>query len=916
MKSHVYFADSGDNGILIHHSAGNSVVGRIQALAPGVVRIEAGDEREFVDAPTLTAANRGRHSSACCVVHPDSVVSEALEVRTVADTANGIDDAAGTYACELIRSVELVQDGHVRQLPALDGVEVPSEGVRLPLSFDDHRTRIACETGIWFFRDAPRLVDPWTSLQAAFAEDGEAVWKLDPHAPDWYVFAWNGNAEWLRRRFLDLTGPIPMPPLWMFGMWHSRYYPYRQEEALELIDRYREHGFPLDAFVVDTDWREGGSRGYRINRELFPDMQRFFEDAHRRRVHIMFNDHPEHKGREALDESLLRYRHENLTKLLEMGLDGWWFDRNWREIFYGPHRGIESSVWGQLVYAEIDRSHRDRNRAQMLSMRTDHPAGHRYPIWWTGDIYSDWEALTEAVEETIDAGSQLFPYTGQDIGGHFGFPDVEQYVRWVQWGAVSPTFRLHCGPRNRFREPWRFGERAETIARRYSALRMKLVPLLYALAYEANSSGTPLLRDVSFVDPEFAAGVREPDRTRLTDHFFLGSDLWIAPVHSPAAQLSPDFQLLQAELIREVFTGTDSNSPLLERAEAWEVRLSPTYASRDRGNWGSEFFVRWRGSFTVPESGYYRFVLSGSGIKELCIGVSAGSQVEGEYHPDGIDDSPAAFRSEPPQVRSVFDKGRNELTLELEAENRYPIEVTYLQRDDEVCSCYLSCSGVPEGKDVPDAPVDITLPPGEWIRLHDGSIHRGQKELHTSVSLEELPLFVGAESIVPLAPYAESTEDLDWREIELHIRPPVDPGGSVTRTLFADDGESDSINNGAYVTSSISVMRDDAGTIRVVARRSGTTHDRASEAFAQFDVRLHLEVGESVKQITSTAHGSANVVYETLSYGGESIQTEGTTAFEAPTALRPDAESVRVWLPLDSPDSEGGYSGELRVMLG
>ena len=225
-------------------------------------------------------------------------------------------------------------------------------------------------------------------------------------------------------------------------------------------------------------------------------------------------------------------------------------------------------------------------------------------------------------------------------------------------------------------------------------------------------------------------------------------------------------------------------------------------------------------------------------------------------------------------------------------------------------------------KALPDAPVDITLPPGEWIRLDDGSTHRGPTQLHTSVSLEELPVFVGSESIVPLAPYAESTEDLDWRETELHIRPPVDPGDSVTRTLFADDGESDSIETGAYVTGSISVIRDDAGTIRVVARRSvvagrsGAAHDRTSEAFMRFDVRLHLGVGESVKQITSTADGNTNVFYETLSYGGEAIETEGSTAFEAPTALRPDAESVRVWLPLDSPDPDGNCFGELRVMLG
>src|SRR2546423_11512921 len=63
-----------------------------------------------------------------------------------------------------------------------------------------------------------------------------------------------------------------MPAMAAFGFWDSRYYEYKQKEALDLIDTYRKRGYPLDFFVVDTDWRVNGSHGYQISTKDFPHM--------------------------------------------------------------------------------------------------------------------------------------------------------------------------------------------------------------------------------------------------------------------------------------------------------------------------------------------------------------------------------------------------------------------------------------------------------------------------------------------------------------------------------------------------------------------------------------------------------------------------------------------------------------------
>ncbi|MFW5995180.1 MAG: TIM-barrel domain-containing protein [Spirochaetia bacterium] len=682
----LYFSEDRSDGIVVEDRE-RCAIARVQSLSPGIVRVEVMDKAwPAVDAPTLTVASRPTHRRGVLrgtgTTIDDGVISlnlgktgstvdfsgsaesdnrrriiSALSIERADNRA--ADSRDDTHSARLGGgdSFENEKERGGRTLGPLEPVDVPSEGIRLPRSPFDSRTPSACRSGIWYFRDAPRVVAPWETLSAILDGDGYADtqseildgdghprtqgnhWRIDRFAGDWYIFAWRNDPDFLRREFLNLTGRVPLPPLWMFGIWHSRYYPYTASEVIGLVDEYRRRGFPLDTFVIDTDWREGASRGYRINETLFDDMGEFLRECHDHGVRVMFNDHPEHRLRSALDDGLLRYREHNLQRLQEMGLDGWWFDRNWREIFLGPDRGVESSVWGQFLYWEIDRRRRGHGRVPLLSMRTDHPAGHRYPVWWTGDIYSDWDALAEAIEQTIDSGTQLFPYTGQDIGGHIGFPSPEQYVRWIQWATVSPTFRLHCGPRNREREPWKFGARSEAIARAYTKLRMRLIPLLYSEAREATVSGTPLLRDAGLVEPEFAERQRRPDRSALTDQCFLGRDLWIAPVHTPAATGSiseadagereehemsdvtgafdTDFHQLEGEFIREVFAPRDpfrgipltddfqpaADARLIERGHTHEVRLSPTWASRDRGNWGNEFFVRWRGSWRVARSG-------------------------------------------------------------------------------------------------------------------------------------------------------------------------------------------------------------------------------------------------------------------------------------------------------------------------
>ena len=167
-------------------------------------------------------------------------------------------------------------------------------------------------------------------------------------------------------------------------------------------------------------------------------------------------------------------------------------------------------------------------------------AVHRFPIQWTGDIGPSFEFLRRAVENAVHAGvASAFAYESDDLGGHTSDPSPEGYIRWIEYGALSPIYRPHC-TRNLKRMPWAFGDDAEKIVRDYVQMRYRLLPLLYASAHENYETGEPILRrlDLDYPDQKDAiargrvsARPRRARRARLVEHEHRHADPRIAPAH-------------------------------------------------------------------------------------------------------------------------------------------------------------------------------------------------------------------------------------------------------------------------------------------------------------------------------------------------------------------------------------------------
>ena len=92
------------------------------------------------------------------------------------------------------------------------------------------------------------------------------------------------------------------------------------------------------------------------------------------------------------------------------------------------------------------------------------------------------------------------PYWTTDIGGFISGGNLndpkfrELFVRWFEFGAFSPIFRVH-GTRNPDEnELWSYGPEAQKILVDYDTLRYRLMPYIYSQAWQVTSNHGTLMR--------------------------------------------------------------------------------------------------------------------------------------------------------------------------------------------------------------------------------------------------------------------------------------------------------------------------------------------------------------------------------------------------------------------------------------
>jgi alpha-glucosidase len=379
----------------------------------------------------------------------------------------------------------------------------------------------------------------------------------------------------------DLLGRAPMPPRWALGFLQSTRHFDDTAELRRLPRTLREKRIPCDALIYLSSYGEakGWNRGVghlEFQPDLWPQPAALLDEVRAQHFEFITHEYPVlHEESPLFAEAEARgyllatgyergtggvanyrqgQRHLDFSdpavcawwwaahrELVRLGVGGWWLDGGEGPPATATLAGGSGTQLHNIydrfrhqAFAEGEAAARPEQRPFLLC-RSGAAGMQRFGAsTWSGDINNDFPTLDAQIPLGLNTGLSGVPYWGTDVGGFFHpIPETgELYARWFQLGAFSPIFRSH-GWVWREHVPWAHGPEVETICRRYTELRYRLLPYTYTLAWQAHTQGLPLMRPLVLNYPD------DP-RTWTLDHQYLwGDDLLVAPVTREGASAWP-----------------------------------------------------------------------------------------------------------------------------------------------------------------------------------------------------------------------------------------------------------------------------------------------------------------------------------------------------------------------------------------
>jgi alpha-glucosidase len=403
-----------------------------------------------------------------------------------------------------------------------------------------------------------------------------------------YYFFYGPSIKKILGRYADLTGRMPLPPLWALGNQQSRWSYYPDTMVEEVARQYRERDLPLDVIHLDIDYM----RGYRVftfDQQRFPNPKALADKLGKQGIKLVTIVDPgvKHEPRTSAGDQRYFVFEQGLEKnyfqrrangdlfvprvwpgesvfvdytlpearrwwgdlhrvYTDNGIAGIWNDMNEPSDFvdqtgknqldvvsydegekstHAKNRNTFALLMSRATYEGLERLRPDQ-RPYVIT-RAAYAGIQRYATMWTGDTNSTWDALALNIPMFTSRGLSGQPFVGSDVGGFIGRANGELLVRSYQVSFLAPFCRNHKVIDGYDSEPWRFGKYYEDIIRKYLKLRYELLPFLYTTLEEAHRTGVPLFR------PLLLNYQDDANTYNLDDQFMIGEDLLVAPIVKP-----------------------------------------------------------------------------------------------------------------------------------------------------------------------------------------------------------------------------------------------------------------------------------------------------------------------------------------------------------------------------------------------
>lgn len=407
--------------------------------------------------------------------------------------------------------------------------------------------------------------------RVSFEIGSEAVTRTQFSVPGEYLeyFVINGpSPKDILSRYTELTGRPPRVPNWSLGLWLSTSFTTSYDEATVcgLIDGMAQREIPLSVFHFDCYWM----RAFRLcdfewDPETFPEPEAMLARLKNRGLKICVWINPYIAQQSALfaeglaggylvkrpDGSVWQWDMwqagmalvdftnpaasawytGHLGRLLDQGVDAFKTDFGERvptDVVW--HDGADpqrmhnyyAQLYQRAVF-DLLRGRRGEGEAVVFA-RSATTGGQQFPVHWGGDSESTYVSMAETLRGGLSLACSGFGYWSHDIGGFEGTPDPEVFKRWLAFGLLSSHSRLHGS--GSVRVPWAFGDEAVEVARKFTRLKLSLLPYLGRIITEAADLGHPVMRPMLLEFPHDRAVAH------LDTQYMLGDALLVAPVFS------------------------------------------------------------------------------------------------------------------------------------------------------------------------------------------------------------------------------------------------------------------------------------------------------------------------------------------------------------------------------------------------
>lgn len=406
-----------------------------------------------------------------------------------------------------------------------------------------------------------------------------------------YYFMYGGNADGVIANMRDLTGQVPMFPLWTFGYWQSKERYKTQDEIVGIVKKYRESGVPLDGII--QDWQYWGNN-YLWNAMEFlnPDYydpKKMVNDIHDLNAHLaisIWNSFgPNTKQYRELEKinALFDFKtwpesgsekwppiadypsgvrvydpynpaaRDIYWKYLNQGLfsvdiDGWWMDSSEpdhmqfkpadldNKTYLGSFRKVRNAFPLMTVGGVYQHQRASTSDKRVFILTRSAFAGQqRYGAnTWTGDIISTWSTLRNQISAGLNFSLCGIPYWNSDIGGFFlwRYPDklndADYRELYVRWIQFG-TFcpMMRSHGTDAPREIFQFGKKGDKL---YDVIE-KYINLRYRfLPYIYSTSWDVTANQSTMTRALMMDFPKDKNALDINDEYMFGKSVLVSPV--------------------------------------------------------------------------------------------------------------------------------------------------------------------------------------------------------------------------------------------------------------------------------------------------------------------------------------------------------------------------------------------------